>query len=175
MRNTPELVQFYLIYYALPTVGVRFGAFQAAIAVLGLHYAVYLSEVFRSGIESINRNQWDAALVLGLPRVTTWRRVVLPQVFQRVIPPLGNYLIAMFKVTSLAAAITVHELFWTAKDIATRDYRFFEVFTVAGLIYFAVSYPSAIGVRRLEVWLRRSEIRMPSAQSRTPRWRGAGA
>jgi polar amino acid transport system permease protein len=68
----------------------------------------------------------------------------------------------MFKITSLAAAITVHELFWTARDIATRDYRYVEVFTAAGIIYLAVSYPSAVGIRRLEGWLRRSEGRAPA-------------
>jgi polar amino acid transport system permease protein len=100
---------------------------------------------------------------------------VLPQVFQRVLPPLGNYFIAMFNVTSLAAAITVHELFWTAKDIATRDYRFFEIFTAAGLIYLVVSYPSAVGVRRLEAWLRRSEVRTTGSRRASGRRRRAAA
>jgi len=157
VRNTPELVQFYLIFYALPAAGVVIDPFWAAVIVLGLHYGAYLSEAFRGGILSIERGQWEAGQVLGMPRRVAWQRVVLPQVFRRVVPTWGNYFLIMFKATSLAGVITVQELFFSANVIASRNFRYFELWTLAALIYLVISLAGSVLVRRLERRLARSE------------------
>jgi polar amino acid transport system permease protein len=157
VRSTPELVQFYLVFYSLPALGIVIAPFWAAVIVLGLHYGAYLSEVFRGGILSIERGQWEAAQVLGMRRRVTWQRVVLPQVFRRVVPAWGNYFLIMFKATALASVITVQELFFSTNVIASRNFRYFELWTLTALIYLVISLAGSVVVRRIERRLARSE------------------
>jgi polar amino acid transport system permease protein len=164
IRNTPELVQIFFVFYSLPRFGIVLSPFLAAVIVFSLHYAAYLAEVFRGGIASIERGQWEASRVLGLSRSTTWLRVVMPQVVARVIPPWGNYLLILIKATSLASAITVGELTYQAQQIAASNFRYFELFTLIGLIYLILSLPAAWGLRRLETYLRRFEPRALQAE-----------
>ena len=122
---------------------------------LSLHYAAYLSEVFRGGIQSIPKGQSEAALSLGLSSWLTFRKVVLPQAFRVVLPTLGNYLISLFKDTSLASVVTVQELMFSGQIIAARNFQYFTVYTVTAILYFAVCYPSGLAVRYLEEYTRR--------------------
>lgn len=150
IRTTPLLVQLYLLFYVLPAYGVVMSAFATGVLGLGIHYGSYLSEVYRSGIESVPRGQWEAAVALGFSRGRTWRSVILPQAFRRIIPPTGNYLVSMFKATPYLATITVLELLGTALNLADHSFRYFEPIALVGLIFLALSYPSAQFVRHLE-------------------------
>jgi His/Glu/Gln/Arg/opine family amino acid ABC transporter permease subunit len=156
VRATPLILQLVYIYYVLPSIGIRLEPFSAAIIGLTLNYTAYMSEVYRSGIAAIPRGQREAALSLGLGPSLTFRKVILPQAFRIVVPALGNYLIALFKDTALASVVTVQELMFTGQIIAARNYQYFTIYTITAVLYFAVGYPSALLVRRLEVWSSRS-------------------
>jgi polar amino acid transport system permease protein len=154
IRGTPLLVQLFYIFYVLPFLGLRLDPIPAGILGLGLNYAAYLSEVFRSGIEAVPRGQWEAADALGMSHRLKLRRIVLPQAFRIVIPPVGNYFIALFKDSALVATISISELLFTAQLIASETFRYVEVYTIIFIIYFAISYPASLGVRWLERRLR---------------------
>jgi polar amino acid transport system permease protein len=150
VRTTPLLVQLYLLFYVLPYYGVTLGPFTVGLVGLGLHYASYIAEVYRAGIEAVPAGQWEACIALSLTRRQTWIRVILPQAVPTVIPPLGNYLISMFKATPYLATITVHEMLGEALFQASFSFRYLEPIVLVGLVFLAVSLPSAILVRRLE-------------------------
>jgi His/Glu/Gln/Arg/opine family amino acid ABC transporter permease subunit len=155
IRATPLILQLIYIYYVLPSAGVRLDAIAAAVTGLTLNYSAYMSEVYRGGIQAIPKEQWEAAFSLGLRRWITLRKIVLPQAFRIVLPALGNYLIALFKDTALASVVTVQELMFSGQIIAARNYQYFTVYTITAILYFAVGYPSALIVRRIEIWSRR--------------------
>lgn len=155
MRATPLILQLIYIYYVLPSAGIMLNPIVAAIAGLTLHYAAYLSEVFRGGIQSIHKGQQEAALSLGLSRWLAFRKVVLPQATRAVLPTLANYLISLFKDTSLASVVTVQELMFSGQIISARNFQYFTVYTVTALLYFAVCYPSGLAVRVLEEHIRK--------------------
>ena len=150
VRGTPLLIQLYFLFYILPLYGIRFDPLLTGIIGLGMHYASYLAEVYRAGIQAVPKGQWEAAVALNLSRLDVWKRIVLPQAIPPMIPVFGNYLIAMFKDTPLLATITVLELLGTAQVEAALSYRYFEPYTIVGLIFLALSLPSAWLVRRLE-------------------------
>lgn len=150
MRCTPLLVQLYFVFYVLPAYGIRFGALTTGILCLGLHVGAYVAEAYRAGIDAVPAGQWDAARSLGLSYRATWSRVILPQALPPMIPPLGNFLIGLFKETPLLAAITVIDLFGAANSIAGRTFRYNEPYTVAAIVLLAVSLVAAYGVRKLE-------------------------
>jgi polar amino acid transport system permease protein len=150
IKLTPLIVQLFFAYYVMPEIGMQLPAEPTGILVIGLHYACYTMEVFRSGILSVSTGQWEAASALSLPRSVVWSRVVLPQAIRPMIPALGNYLIQLFKEVPLLSTITVFELLNTANLIAGQSFKYFEVLTIAGLIFFMISYPSSLLIRRLE-------------------------
>jgi len=150
IRCTPLLVQLYFVFYVAPKWGLRIDALTTGILCLGIHIGAYVAEVYRAGIDSVPRGQWDAGRALGLGRVALWRTVVLPQALPPAIPPLGNYLIGLFKETPLLAAITVLDVFGAANNIAGRTFRYNEPYTVAAVLLLAVSLLAAWAVRRLE-------------------------
>jgi polar amino acid transport system permease protein len=154
MRATPLILQLIYIYYVLPTAGIKLDPITAAITGLTLHYSAYLSEVFRGGIQSIPKGQTEAALALGLSYWLAFRKVVLPQALRAVLPTLGNYLISLFKDTSLASVVTVQELMFSGQIIAARNFQYFTVYTVTAILYFSVCYPSGQVVRVLEERMR---------------------
>jgi ectoine/hydroxyectoine ABC transporter permease protein EhuD len=154
IRATPLILQLIYLYYVLPSAGLRLDPFAAAILGLTLNYSAYMSEVYRSGIQAVPTGQWEAAASLGLRPWLTLRKIVLPQAFRIVLPALGNYLIALFKDTALASVVTVQELMFSGQIIAARNYQYFTVYTVTAILYFAVGYPSALIVRRIERWSR---------------------
>jgi len=152
-RGTPLLIQLYFLFYVLPLYGIRLDPLMTGIVGLGLHYSTYLSEVYRAGIQSVARGQWDATIALNLSPRAVWTRIILPQAIPPMIPVFGNYLIAMFKDTPLLATITVVELLGTAQSEAAMSYRYFEPYTIVGLIFLALSWPSAWLIRILETRL----------------------
>jgi polar amino acid transport system permease protein len=150
VRNTPLLVQIYFLFYVLPFAGITFGALTTGILALGLNYSAYIAEVYRAGIESVPQGQWEAARALDFSPVQTWMRVVLPQAVPPMVPVLGNYLIGMFKDSPLLATITVPEMFAAAEHVAGETYRYYEPYTLIGLIFLCLSLPAALFVRVLE-------------------------
>jgi polar amino acid transport system permease protein len=150
VRSTPLLVQLYIFFFVLPRYGLRLPAFVVGVIVLGLHYGTYCSEVYRAGIDATDEGQWEAAKALNFSPTRTWVGIILPQAIPPMIPALGNYLIAMFKESAQLSAITVVELTLSARIVGTETFRFLEPFTMAGMLYFLISYPSSLFVQRLE-------------------------
>jgi His/Glu/Gln/Arg/opine family amino acid ABC transporter permease subunit len=175
MRATPLILQLIYIFYVLPGAGIRLNPITAAITGLTLHYSAYLSEVFRGGIQSVAKGQTEAALSLGLSRFLAFRKVILPQALRIVLPTLGNYLISLFKDTSLASVVTVQELMFSGQIIAARNFQYFTVYTVTAILYFAVCYPSGLAVRYLEDVTRRGWGGEPSRGKGSEPSRGEGA
>jgi polar amino acid transport system permease protein len=153
IRSTPLLLQLFFVYYTLPIYGINLEPFTAGILTLGIHYSTYLSEVYRAGIEAVPKGQWEAAKALNFSKSQTWLSIILPQAIPPVVPMLGNYLIVMFKETPLLAAIGTVELLQTAKLIGSEYFRYLEAFTLVGLIFLVLSYPSSLIVQRLERWM----------------------
>ncbi|MEC3894872.1 ectoine/hydroxyectoine ABC transporter permease subunit EhuD [Nocardiopsis alba] len=147
IRTTPLIIQLVFVFLLAPS---TVSGMTVGILVLGVHYSSYTAEVYRSGIEGVSKGQWEAARALSLPTTRTWGAIVLPQAIRKVIPALGNYLIAMFKDTPLLFAIGVAELLTEAQRVGSADFRIVEAFTVVGFLFLLVSIPSAIVIRRLE-------------------------
>lgn len=150
VRSTPLLVQLYFLFFMLPLVGITFSPFMTGVIGLGLHYSCYLAEVYRAGLESVPKGQWEAAVALNYRRHDMFRRIILPQAIPPIIPALGNYLIAMFKDTPLLAAITVVEVMQTANLIASEKFLYVEPMTIVGLLFLSMSLVASFFVRRLE-------------------------
>ncbi|WP_423209731.1 ectoine/hydroxyectoine ABC transporter permease subunit EhuD [Paracoccus yeei] len=150
IRGTPLLVQLYFIFYVLPDIGLRLPALAAGVLGMGLHYAAYFAEVYRGGIESVPRGQWEAARATNLTARQTWVHVVLPQAVPPMIPAMANYVLAMFKETPLLSAITVMELMGQARSVANSTYRYVEPITLVGVCFLIVSIISVVGLRWLE-------------------------
>src|SRR4051794_7286261 len=167
IRGTPLLLQLIYIYYVLPEVGIRLDAFTAGVIGLTLNYSAYLSEVYRSGIQAVPRGQHDAAAALGMTTPLAMRRIILPQAVRIVIPTLGNYFVSLFKDTALCSVVSIQEVVFTAQIIAARNFQYFTLYTVVGLMYFAVSFPAARLVGYLERFSKR-EYRARTVPERSP-------
>lgn len=150
IRDTPPLVQLYFLFFVLPKWGIALTPFQVGVIGLGLHYSTYLAESYRAGIEAVPKGQWEAATALNFPAHRTWLRIILPQAVPPVLPQLGNYLIMMFKESVLVSSVSLVEALGMAEMIGAQNFRYVEPYTIVGLLFLAVSYPSAIGVRYLE-------------------------
>jgi polar amino acid transport system permease protein len=144
-RCTPLLVQIVWVYYALPVLlGVQIPATVAAVLTLSCYTGAFYAEIFRGGIVSIERGQWDAARALGLRPLTMMRRVILPQAVRRMIPPFVNQSITQLKNTSLVSTIAVPDLLYNGQLITADTYRPLEVYTVVAVIYFVLLFPSTM-------------------------------
>ncbi len=135
VRGTPVLVQLFLIYYGLPAFEIRLDSLTAAIIGLGLNSAAYQAEYFRGAIQSISRGQMLAARAIGMTNLQAIRHVILPQALRIVIPPWSNELIYTLKYSSVAFIIGAPELMATGQIIASRNFRYFEVFLIVAFIY----------------------------------------
>ena len=144
-RCTPLLVQIVWFYYALPVLlGVQIPATAAAVMTLSCYTGAFYAEIFRGGIMSIERGQWDAARALGLRRWPMMRQVILPQAVRRMIPPFVNQSITQLKNTSLVSTIAVPDLLYNGTLITADTYRPLEVYTVVAVIYFVLLFPSTM-------------------------------
>ncbi|MEU3598487.1 ectoine/hydroxyectoine ABC transporter permease subunit EhuD [Streptomyces sp. NPDC006798] len=150
VRNTPLLVQLFFLYYVLPEWGLTLSALVTGVVGLGLHYSTYTAEVYRAGIDGVPAGQWEAATALGLSRVRTWRAVILPQAVRRVVPALGNYVIAMLKDTPMIFVIGVMDMLGQARQFAAETFLTVEAFTVVGIAFILLSYPASLLLRALE-------------------------
>ena len=150
IRGTPLLVQLFILFYGLPTVGIVIDPFPAAILGFSLNVGAYASEVIRASILSIPKGQWEAANTIGMTYVQSLRRVILPQAARVSIPPLSNTFISLIKDTSLASLILVTEMFRIAQQIAATNYEFLLLYGQAALIYWVVCFLLSIGQGRLE-------------------------
>jgi len=154
VRSTPLLVQLYFLFYILPDAGLRLSPLATGVLALGLHYAAYCSEVYRAGLESVPKGQWEAAAALNLSRWRTLKDIIIPQAIPPVVPALGNYLVAMFKDTPLLSAITVVEVLQAAKLIGAETFRYVEPLTLVGALFLVLSLLSAVTIRWAEDRLR---------------------
>ncbi|MFD4562459.1 ectoine/hydroxyectoine ABC transporter permease subunit EhuD [Streptomyces sp. NPDC058469] len=150
VRDTPLLVQLFFLFYVLPEWGLTFSALTTGVFAIGLHYSTYTMQVYRAGIEAVPVGQWEAATALNLPVRRTWTAVILPQAIRRVIPALGNYVIAMLKDTPILMVITVLELMGQARLFSQEHYQFTEPITVIGVAFILISYPASLLIRALE-------------------------
>jgi ectoine/hydroxyectoine ABC transporter permease protein EhuD len=150
IRGTPLLLQLFYLFFVLPFFGIQLSPLVAGILGIAINYAAYMSEIYRAGIEAVDAGQWEASHALALPFTTIMRFVVLPQAVRIVIPPMGNYLVSLFKDTALVSTISITELMYTSRLIAAQTFQYVMTFTVAMFIYFAISYPAARGVAWLE-------------------------
>ena len=141
IRGTPLLVQLIYIYFVLPVMGVSLSPVMAGILGLGLNYAAYLSEVFRSSIQSIEAGQQEAALSLGYTPRRALFKIVLPQSLLVALPSVGNYFVAMLKDTALTSVIAVVEIVKTANVLASSTFQTIPVYTAAALMYLLLSIP----------------------------------
>ena len=151
IRGTPMLVQIFLIYFALPMViGERINPFVAAVAACSINSGAYVSEIFRAGIQSVDKSQMEAGRSLGLSWMQTMRYVILPQAFKHVIPPLGNEFISMTKETSLVSVIGFEELTRRGQLIIAKTYGSFEIWLTVAAIYLVMTLTIARLVSYLE-------------------------
>ena len=144
IRGTPLLLQLFYIYYGLPEMGVVINGFVAGVLGLTLNFGAYLAELFRSGIQSVDAGQYEAARALGL------RRIVLPQALRTIFPALGNYALVLIKETSLVAVISVYELMRAGEMLAGATFQALTVYTMVGVIYFVLCSVLAYLFRRSE-------------------------
>lgn len=135
IRGTPLLVQLYVIFYGLPGIGITLDALPSAIVVFAFNTGAYASETIRAAIESVPDGQLEAGYCVGMSYTQTMVRIILPQALRTAFPPLSNSLIGLVKDTSLAANITVMEMFMSAQRIAARTYEPFALYCEVGLVY----------------------------------------
>ncbi|UIX33876.1 ectoine/hydroxyectoine ABC transporter permease subunit EhuD [Streptomyces sp. GQFP] len=150
VRDTPLLVQLFFLFYVLPEWGIAASALTTGVIAIGLHYSTYTMQVYRAGIEAVPPGQWEAATALSLPLRRTWTSVVLPQAVRRVVPALGNYVVAMLKDTPLLMTITVLEMLGEARLYSQEHFQFTEPLTVIGVAFIVISFPASLVVRTLE-------------------------
>jgi len=155
IRGTPLLVQLFIVFYALPELGVKIDPWPAAIIAFSLNVGGYAAEVIRSSIQSIPKGQWEAAETIGLTYVGALRRVILPQAARVAVPPLSNTLISLLKDTSLASTILVTELLRQAQIIAAPKFEFLALYLTAAVYYWVVCLALSFGQNRVERRLER--------------------
>jgi polar amino acid transport system permease protein len=158
-RGTPILVQLLIVFYLLPTLGVEVPPLLAAVIALSLNTAAFQAEIYRSGLAAIPRGEIEAARMLGIGEWTIRRRILIPQMFRLVLPPLVNETIIIIKNSSLVSVIAVTELMRRSQQIASTNFRPLETYLIAGLIYLAINLVLAEAGRRTEARLAVSGVR----------------
>ena len=152
IRGTPLLVQIFLIYFALPMIiGSRIDPFVAAVTACSINSGAYVSEIFRAGIQSIDKGQMEAGRSLGLSWAQTMRYIIMPQAFKAIIPPLGNEFIAMLKDSSLVSVIGFEELTRRGQLIIAKTYASFEIWGIVAVVYLIMT----VSISQLVAYLER--------------------
>ncbi|MBN3810774.1 MULTISPECIES: amino acid ABC transporter permease [Paraburkholderia] len=136
-RGTPVLFQIIFIYNVLPSFGIRFSAFVCAVLALSLNEGAFMSEIFRSGLHAVKQGQRTAGFALGMNGAKVFRHIVLPQALRVVLPPIGNQMIGMLKLSALVSVIAVQELLLVANQAASANFRYLEALSAAGIYYLA--------------------------------------
>jgi polar amino acid transport system permease protein len=158
-RGLPLLMQVYLIYLGLPQLGFIIDAVPAGIVALSLCYGAYMTEIFRAGIQSIDRGQWEAARSIGFGFGLTMRRIILPQALPVIIPPTGNQFISMLKDSSLVSVIGVWELMFLARTLGQKTFQHMEMLITAAMLYWGMSIVLELIQARIERHYARSKAR----------------
>ena len=157
IRNTPILVQLLWTYYVLPIVfGIEISAFMACIIGLSIYSSAFIAEVYRAGIQSVPKGHREAAQVLGLSPFDAFVRIVMPQAVRTILPPLAANFVQLIKYSSLASVISVGEITRRATELSSTTFRPLEIFSFVALIYLAICWPLAQGIR---IWERRLAAR----------------
>lgn len=159
MRGTPLLVQLFVIYFGLPSIGIQFDPITAGILGLSLNVGAYLSETIRGAINGVEHGQWNAARSLGLTQTQTLRYVIGPQALRLAVPSLSNSLISLIKDTSLVSVIAVGELMLATKEVIATTFQPFPLYLTAAGIYWAMSASFETLQKKLELKLNRSYLR----------------
>jgi polar amino acid transport system permease protein len=164
IRNTPLLVQLFLVFFGLPSIGIKLSADQAAILALTFNFAAYSGEIVRGGIEAIPRGQVEAALSLGLTRLETFAHVVIVPALEKVWPSLVSQFVLMMLGSSVVSAIGADELTSTANTIQSRTFRAFEVYGYTTLIYIGltIAFTAALGAAAWLLFPRRRAVGVPA-------------
>jgi len=150
-RNTPVLIQLIWFYYAFPIIlGTQLSPVTACMMGLVLNTSAYCTEIFRSGILSIGRGQWEGGKAIGMSYATTLHRIILPQVFKQMLPAFTNRGIELAKVTSLGSVLAVQEIMYQGRLLSNAYYRPLEIFTTVAVVYFVLIYPGSYLSSRLE-------------------------
>lgn len=158
-RGLPLLMQIYMIYLGLPQLGYVVDAVPTGIAALSLCYGAYMTEIFRAGIESIPKGQWEAARALGLRPASVMTRIILPQSMRVIIPPTGNQFISMLKDSSLVSVVGVWELMYLARTQGQTEFRHIEMMVTASLIYWLMSIVLELLQKRIETHFNKAATR----------------
>lgn len=149
--GTPLLLQLFLIYFGLIQIGVDLPAFVAGIIGLGLHYAVYNSDIIQAGILAVDKGQTEGARTLGLSERQTIHKIIVPQAVRTVVPPIGNNIVALLKDSALVSVIGVTELTLTSQLAISETFRPFEFYVAAAVCYYVINLGLEYGLRRIEV------------------------
>lgn len=157
IRNTPILVQLLWVYYVLPIMfNVRIDAFTALVIGLSVYQSAFISEVYRAGIQAVPKGHREAAQVLGLTPIQTFRRIILPQAIRMTLPPLASNFVQLIKFSSLGAVISVTEITRRGMELSSSTFRPLEIFTFIAVVYFCICWPLAMAIR---LWERRLAMR----------------
>ena len=155
IRSTPLVLQIFFVYYVGPQFGVNLSPWAAGMVAIGVHYAAYLSEVYRAGIESVPKGQWEACTALNLSPVKTYWRIIIPQALPVALAGIGNYLVGIFKDTPMLSVIGVAEMMHAANSIGGQHYRYLEPYTLVGFIFLVITLVAAGLFYFFEAWVRR--------------------
>jgi len=164
IRGTPLLVQLFIIYYGLQAIGIRFpdspviskilginfADFMAGVITMGINSGAYVCEIFRAGIQSIDRGQSEAARSLGLSQAKTFRYIIIPQAIRNVLPALGNEFVVVIKESSIVSIIGIADLMYKANTVRGNTFQPFEPLLVAALAYFLLTFPLSKLLARIE-------------------------
>jgi arginine/lysine/histidine transport system permease protein len=152
IRGTPLLLQLYIFAYAIPLTfsGINLTPFQAGIIALGLNSSAYVSEIIRSGIQAVDKGQYEGGVSIGLSEIKVFTKVILPQAFKNVLPALGNELITIVKESSIVSIVGIVDIMRVADQIKAATFRVFEALIVAGLLYYLITKTLSILVNKLE-------------------------
>ena len=156
IRGTPRVVQIFIIHYGLTAVGINLPAFMSGVVALTINSSAYMAEVFRAGIQAIDKGQVEAARSLGMTRTMTMRHVVLPQAFRNMLPAIGNEFIIIIKDSSLVSFIGIGELMYTARTLQGSLYLPIEPLLVIAVIYFVMTFTLSNLLQALERKLKKS-------------------
>lgn len=151
-RNTPVLVQLFIIYFGLGQFGIQLSPFTAASLGLGMNGSAIVFEIVRSSLQAVATGQGEAAAAIGMTKLQSLRYVVAPQAVKLALPSIGNYSIGLVKDTSLASAVALPELAFKARNLVSETFLSTQIYLIVAAIYFLLSFPLARLVNRLEVW-----------------------
>jgi polar amino acid transport system permease protein len=150
IRSTPLLIQMYFLFFLGPQIGITLSALVTGLIAIGLHESCYAAEIYRAGLGSVPRGQWDAATALNFTRFTAYKHVILPIAIRPILPAFGNMLISMFKTTPLLSTIGVAEMMFYATVIGADKFQYTEVMLFAGFVFLVLSLAASMLVRLLE-------------------------